>query len=243
MKGLIIDDSMQARTLLKLMLKDADSAIQIVAEAGDVPTGLELAKTHQPDVIFLDIEMPLISGLSLPSMLIVAGVRAHIIFITAYQKHAIKAFELSAMDYLLKPINPIRLKQAIDKVCVQLDKDNQLEMFKALERNLQNENHGTIAISVAHGRELVPFNKILYIKAEGSYSTFVLDGSKEITASRNLSYFERKLPEQVFFRTHRSYIVNLQAIKAIMRDGVLMVDESVVPISRKKRKELQTLSN
>ncbi len=116
LKAIIIDDSPQARKLLSLMLKEYKSDLEIIGEAENANLGFELIKQHQPDVIFLDIEMPGKSGIQLAEQLIKEKLNPEIIFTTAYNDYALKAFRLSAIDYLLKPINETHLFEAVEKI-------------------------------------------------------------------------------------------------------------------------------
>jgi len=234
MKAIIIDDETKARQLLQAMLHDHCPDITVVAEADDLPNGIKAIKRHAPDVVFLDIEMPGHSGLELLDFFNEEEVNFQIIFATAYNQYAIKAFKLSAVDYLLKPIDSDQLIDAVARAKKQQEK--QTNSYQLLKHQL-NGDKGKLALPQANGIKFIPLDDILFFKGDRAYTEIHCTSGPMLLASRNLSYFEQALEHAPqFFRSHRSYIVNVQAIKEYVRadGGYLLVGNHQVSISSEK---------
>ncbi len=238
MKALLIDDSAQARRLLRLMLLEYGPEISVIGEASNADEGLELTEKLNPDVLFLDIEMPGKSGLQFAQILQKKGIACPIIFTTAYNSYAINAFRLSALDYLLKPIQEDQLIEAIDKLKEQHEIAENLNRLRVLNDNLHEPN-STLCIPVQGGSEYLPIQEILYLEADGSYVRVKFVNGKEKVVSKNLKYFEFSLEESSFFvRCHRSYLVNMQhlAFHSKSNGGWLKLKNgSEIPISRERK--------
>ena len=241
--ALIIDDSKQARKLLRMMFKDLAPCIYIVGEAENVLEGLNLIEQFQPDAIFLDIEMPGISGLQLAEILIEKQYKGSVVFTTAYNSYAIKAFRLSAIDYLLKPIQEDELIQAIEKIISEKQNQHNETRLILLSENLSEKNNNVLCIPNQNGFEYIPINEIEYLEADGSYVTIYCVNKKSKTVSKNLKYFETALIDFVnFIRPHRSFIVNKDFItNYIKSDGGFLILKSDVeiPIARERKQAIQ----
>lgn len=241
--ALIIDDSKQARKLLRMMFKDLAPCIYIVGEAENVLEGLNLIEQFQPDAIFLDIEMPGISGLQLAEILIEKQYKGSVVFTTAYNSYAIKAFRLSAIDYLLKPIQEDELIQAIEKIISEKQNQHNEARLILLSENLSEKNNNVLCIPNQNGFEYIPINEIEYLEADGSYVTIYCVNKKSKTVSKNLKYFETALIDFVnFIRPHRSFIVNKDFItNYIKSDGGFLILKSDVeiPIARERKQAIQ----
>jgi two-component system LytT family response regulator len=242
-KFVIIDDSAQARKLLRLMLLELAPGIMCVGEAENVVEGLKLIEREQPDAVFLDIEMPGRSGMQLAEELCSSKFKGSIVFTTAYNAYAIKAFRLSALDYLLKPISEDHLLEAVAKLQQQKNNlDNQTKLT-ALTANLGDEGNNLLCIPVQGGYEYIPIHEIYYLEADGSYVKIVCAGNKQKIVSKNLKYFETTL-ESVpkFIRTHRSFLVNLDQVSSYSKaDGgsLILSNGAKIPISRERRQVVQ----
>jgi two-component system LytT family response regulator len=246
MKVIIIEDEKKAASLLENMLLDINPDIEIADKCYDLPSGIKSIRKYQPDLVFLDVKLPTYSGLQLLDFFNEEEIDFSIIFTTASSQHAVQAFEMSAIDYLLKPIDEDKLKAAILKYSLQ-NKTNSARNITILKENLQTTEFKKIIVSVAGGFEIITIPDILYLKAEGSYTKLYLINGQSITISKNLKYFDSVLESNhQFFRVHRSYIANIQTIKRIIRkDGycIVMEDESQVPIIPEKVEELIQLIN
>lgn len=234
MKAIIIDDETKARQLMQAMLADHCPKITVVAEADDLPNGIKAIKRHAPDLVFLDIEMPGHSGLELLDFFNEEEVNFQIIFATAYNQYAIKAFKLSAVDYLLKPIDADQLKDAVARA--QKQREKQTTSYQLLKHQLMGDR-GKLALPQANGIKFIPFADILFLKGDRAYTEIHCTSGTMLLASRNLSYFEQALDHAPqFFRSHRSYIVNTKAITEYVKSdgGYLLVGAHQVGISSEK---------
>lgn len=235
MKAIIIDDEKRARISLTYILQEYCPEVTVVAECENLPEGIKAIRKQQPDIVLLDIEMPGHSGLELLDFFDENEVSFSIIFTTAYNEYALKAFKFSAVDYLLKPIIPEELADAIQRVAKQKQR---FENFKAFKENLQQETLTKIAVPSGNTLLFLDTNKIMYIKGEGAYSeVFCSDGSRQLV-SRNLKNFEDILcSDSRFLRIHKSYIVNFNFVTAYNKsDGgsIVLENQIQIPVSPDK---------
>lgn len=202
-KAVIVEDSRLARNELKELIKNHPE-IQIVGEAENVDLGFELINTAQPDLLFLDINMPEKDGFALLEMLDNVPIT---VFTTAFDEYAIKSFEYNALDYLLKPINPKRFAQAIEKVNTNL-----IEKAEKSEKKLALDNQ----IFIRDGEKcwLVKISDIYLFEVDGNYTKVFFQNEKAII-NKSLNQIEEKLPEKYFFRANRNQIANVQYIGKI----------------------------
>lgn len=233
MKAIIIDDEKQARVSLSLLLEEYCPEVEILADCENLPEGVKAIIKHKPDVVFLDIEMPGHSGLELLDFFDEKEVNFAIIFTTAYNEFAVQAFKLSALDYLLKPIIPEELVNAVAKL-----KRQKREQFSILSENIQKEIPEKIAIPSEKNLILLNISEILYIKGDGPYSeVFLTDGTKHLV-SRTLKNFEDILQnDKRFLRIHKSYLVNFDfAVSYNKSDNgwLNLKNEISVPVSSEK---------
>ena len=219
MNAIIVDDETKARKMLNAMLADLCPEVEVLAECDDLPNAVKAIKRLSPQLVFLDIEMPGHSGLEILEFFSEHEIDFHIIFTTAYDYYAIKAFKLSAVDYLLKPISPVDLKEAVSRASKR--ENTSTGSLVKLRENLQPEATKKLAIPQLNGFRFIDHSEILYLKGERAYATIWLKDGSTILASRNLKYFEDLLqPNQSFFRCHRSYLVNLNhVIEYVRTDG------------------------
>jgi len=209
-KAIIVDDEEPARELIKHYLKDFQD-IELVGDYADGFAGLKAIQELKPDIVFLDIQMPKLTGFELLELL---EDPPHIIFSTAYDQYAIKAFEMSAVDYLLKPYSSERFGQAIRKVqqLILSDKPGKPQvsgLVATLETN--PEFLQRIAVKTRHKIEVIPVTEILYIEADDDYVT-IHTGADKFLKEKTMKYMESHLDPSQFVRVHRSYIVNVNQI-------------------------------
>ena len=218
MKAIIIDDEKRARLTLSLLLEEYCPQVNVVADCGNLPEGVKAIRRLQPDVVFLDIEMPGHSGLELLEFFDEDEVNFSIIFATAYNEYAIRAFKFSAMDYLLKPIVPEELVQAVERTSKFRMKQ---EGYRNLKVQLSENKWDRIAVPSANLLLFLDVADIMYIKGDGAYSEIIMKDDTKHVVSRNLKNFEEILCENsAFVRAHKSYIVNLNYVKAFNKsDG------------------------
>lgn len=210
MKAIIIDDEKRARMLIKALLNDHCPDVQVLGDFADLDSGVQAIKRIQPELVFLDIELPENSGLQILEFFREEEVNFSIIFVTAYNEYAIQAFKLSAIDYVLKPINADRLVEAVDHYKTQ--KQKQIRQLDALKSNLY-ESKKKIVIPSRDDFQYIDPEDVLYVKAEGSYCQFHLRNNKRILMSRNLKYVEEMIQSFPFLqRVHKSFIANINEV-------------------------------
>ncbi|MBK6525923.1 MAG: response regulator [Crocinitomicaceae bacterium] len=240
-KAVLVDDSEQARKLLRLMLKELAPDILVAGEAADVSSAVDLIRKLKPDVVFLDIEMPGKSGLQLLDELPRDEVHYEIIFTTAFNDYALKAFRLSAIDYLLKPIPEKDLVEALDRLRDRKDQKELKSRLDALTANLNSEKEKVLCIPVMSGYEYLRLDEIEHIEADGSYTKIMCVDSKTKTVSKNLKYFENALLDQErFIRVHRSFLINLDQMRAFSRTGrgtIVMKSGKEIDLARDRRED------
>ena len=239
MKAIIIDDERKARNVLRILVNENCQEITEIIEAKNLVEGVEFIKKEKPNIVFLDIEMPGHSGLEILDFFETDIIDFEIIFTTAYNEYAIEAFHLSAIDYLLKPIRPTQLTEAVKKAIQKIGKSQISLRIDELNKSLKSSNFTKIGLPFAEGITFVNFDDIILLKADGSYTkVFML--SEEFLVSKPLKYFIEIIKSNLFYQPHRSFFINLKFIKAyIKKDGgyILMDNGKSVSISNDKKKE------
>lgn len=210
-KAVIIDDEEGARNVLNRLLEKSCPNIKVVGQARDLMEGTDLIKRVNPAVVFLDVQMPQYAGYEIVNFF--DEINFEIIFTTAYDQFAIKAFELNAIDYLLKPIDRNRLIDAAEKLEQSIANKKELIDYKRLLNSMQEKQNKKIVISELGGRRAIELSSIIAIQGQGAYSTMHLNGIDNLMVSKNLKYFEGILTEEDrFFRAHKSWIINLEHV-------------------------------
>lgn len=231
MKTILIDDEPLARSLLAELLED-EKDIEIVASCNDGFEGMKAIQEHQPDLVFLDIQMPKITGFELLELL---ENPPRVIFTTAYDEYALKAFEVNALDYLLKPISTERLQKALEKVRLQIKQPETATTTNV--RNLQlPEQSQRIVVKDGGHIKIIPLPEVLYIEAADDYVK-VTTADKYFLKHQRMAHFEAQLPNHQFVRVHRSYIVNVQHIHKVElyekeNYCVILRNGAKIPVSR-----------
>ncbi len=244
--AIIIDDEQPARELIKHYLKEF-SDIELLGDYPDGFSGLKAIQEKKPDIVFLDIQMPKLTGFELLELL---DDPPHIIFSTAYDQYAIKAFEMTAVDYLLKPYSAERFGQAIKKVLQLIlsqkpGKPQANSLIATLETN--PEFLQRIAVKTRHKIEVIPVTEISYIEADDDYVT-IHTGTEKFLKEKTMKYMESHLDPSQFVRVHRSYIVNVNQIARLElyqkeTYNVLLKNGTSIRASSSGYKELKQLLN
>lgn len=243
-KAILIDDEAHCLDTLSILLGDYCPDVTILQTCRSAKAAIEALEQVRPDVIFLDIQMPGTTGFQLLEQL--GQVPFAVIFTTSYDQYAIKAIHLSALDYLLKPIDPDELMAAVQKVQRQ-KKLPSTEQFELLFDRLHHKISGfrNIAIPTLEGFELIPVDEIIYCEADDNYTYLLLKDKRKVTASRTLKSIEDQLRDFPYFvRVHHSYIVNINEVtKYVKGEGgyLIMSDRSVVNVSRSRKEALLKL--
>jgi len=230
----IIDDEQDSIESLKLHISELVDDIEVIGEAENVETGLQLIKSTKPDLVFLDINMPDGTGFDLLEQLPQKDI--NVIFVTAYDKHAVSAFRFSAIDFLLKPIDPELLIQAVDKY---RGITNQEELQNRLFNLLENKKTLTkIALPILEGYRFVLINQIRRCESDGSYTYFYLKTGDKLLVSRSIKEYDELLTSHYFYRLHQSHLINLECMKEYKKGeggSVILDDNTEIPVSRRKK--------
>lgn len=236
--AIIIDDEQKGRIALRQKLQDYCAGVRLTGEAENGEEGIRLIEKNKPDIVFLDIEMPRMDGFEMLHRL--PEKKFHLIFTTAYDQYAIKAFKVAAFDYLLKPIDIEELKSAVSKIDTQSPVITEKKLA-VLEQSLDGKNiFNKIAIPTLEGLLFFNISDIIHLEASSNYTTIYFKDHPKLTASKTLKDFEELLPPNIFFRTHHSHIINLNYIKRYLKgDGgqIEMQNGNYVDVARRKKDE------
>lgn len=238
---LIVDDEPDVRTVLKSALKNINY-INIVGEADNVPEAVRKIHKHQPQLIFLDIEMPDYSGLQLIEFFNPDEIHFEIIFVTAYDEYALEAFRVSAFDYLLKPINQEQLKASLHQYRKKSSNHQLVERISQFKKTYESDDPvDKIAVSTAEGITFITISDIVLLEASNVYTTIITSDQVKTVASKPIGEFEAMLKNnQSFYRPHRSFLINLRHMDKLDTtegDIIYMLHHIQVPLSRYKKKE------
>jgi len=236
LKAIIVDDEEDARKTLRHFLEKYCPGVKLLGEAYSVQSGVKLLAETKPDFVLLDIQMEDGTGFDL---LETVENSFSVIFTTAYDKYAVKAFKFSAVDYLLKPIDPDELQRAIEK----LDTN---ENANAVRKSslLQNARAGTtekITVSAAEGYSVLDLSEIVRIESSNNYSQLHKIDGRKITVAKSLKDFEELLPSDRFLRIHQSHLVNLSQIKSFSHENggrLTLANGANLPVARRRKEEL-----
>lgn len=233
----IVDDEPDARQLLRCMISALCPDVEICGEADRVESAFVLIRQTQPHAVLLDISLEEENSFDLLDKF--KGPAFQVIFTTAHDEFALKAFRYHALDYLLKPINPEELAQAIDRVKLEPTPNDQSKISNFLE-STRNKQLNKITLTSQEGMVFLQLNQIIRIESEGSYSTFFLLNQERHVVSRPMREFEELLPKDLFFKLHQSHLINLAFVKKILREegGYALMEEGYkVPIARRRKDE------
>ncbi|MEW9123582.1 MAG: LytTR family DNA-binding domain-containing protein [Thermotaleaceae bacterium] len=251
MRCIIVDDEAPAREEIKYLLENIDDfQIEIVGEAGDGKIALELIKTLKPDVIFLDIQMRGLSGFDLAKEALKSDICPFIVFITAYNQYAIKAFEINAIDYILKPISASRLINTISRVSGLLQQQKRNGNIDQLINYLAQPKYPSKICVYSNGKH-IPLDPqdIIYVSLEGR-NTSIKSKKGDFSSNLTLGEMEEKLKYGNFFRCHRSFLINIDEILEIDNwfNGTYQVimkghEKDKIPVSRSNANKFKCLMN
>jgi two-component system, LytTR family, response regulator len=238
LRAIITDDEPNSRNALRQKLNNHCPQVTVIAEFEDGEQALAGIPLLQPDLVFLDVEMPRMNGFTLLQNLQYRDFE--LIFTTAYDHYAVKAIRFSALDYLVKPVEIADLKDAVAKAAEKRAQGNHNERLATLLQNMSTGQQAPqrIAIPSMEGIQFVNLADILYVEANSNYTRFYLDGNRCLTVSKTMKDFEELLPATSFVRIHHSHIINKNQIEKYIRgEGgqVVMKNGAVLDVSRRKK--------
>lgn len=244
LKTILIDDEINSLESLEIELHKHCPEVEVVAKYKQAAAGIKGIRTIQPDLIFLDIEMPGMSGFELLKE--VRDIPFEVIFVTAYDEYAIQAFKVSAMDYLLKPVDVTELKTAVVKVQEKIRQADPVQKLDVLLTNIEHGQSGfqKLAIPSMKGLDFVDVKDILYCIGEGNYTSIHTVSGDKYVISRTMKETEELLNNPIFFRTHQSYLVNLNGIRQYVKGSggqLVMQDGTHIQVARARKEALMHL--
>ena len=245
MNAIIVDDEQNVRNALKALLADHFPDIHIISSEGSIEDGYEAIILHKPDLLFLDIELPDGTGFDLLKK--VPSLNFKVIFITGHQEYALDAIKVSALDYILKPVDIDELRRAVEKAREAISHDELSLKLQALNENLQSKKVlKRIILHTADQLQLVSIDEIIRAEADSNYTSFILSGKRRVMVSRTLKEFEALLSGSGLIRVHQSHLVNIYYIdRFVKKDGGFLVlkDGTRIPVSPNLKKQvLQAIS-
>lgn len=246
--ALLIDDDANLRKGMKALLALYAPDFLIEGEADSVKAGIAAIEAHTPDVIFMDIQLGDGTGFDILEQFAQkhGKLSSHVVFITAHEEYAVKAFRFSALDYLLKPVDPEDLEKVINKIKKALKTNDNFAHIDLLLENIRKkvDKFKRIALSTSDGIHLFEVSDIIRLESQDNYTKFYIKDHKPVLIAKTLKEYEDLLGEQGFERIHQSHLINLAYLKSyIKRDGgyAVMADNSHLPISQRKKERLQEL--
>lgn len=227
LRTIVIDDEKLSREVICNYLKTYIIDIEVVATASSVSTAYKAINRHNPDFIFLDIEMA--DGKGFDLLMMFEKIDFKVIFVTAYSEYAVKAFRFSAVDYLLKPVKIDEIVCAVDKIKSLRDQVPSMRVLSELMKNLNRESAlpRTLVIPHLKGFDVIRISEIIMCIADGYCTNFHVAGGKKYTSSKNLKHFDEMLEEHNIIRVHHSYLVNLTHVLSYTRQGEINLSEGL----------------
>lgn len=239
--AIIVDDIENAREGLSSLIDQTCKDVVIVGKASSAQEAIDLIKKMSPELVFLDIKMPNKNGFQMLEE--IGKIDFEVIFTTAYEEFAIKAFRFSALDYLTKPISPKLLVDAIDKHRKKQKIQLKQQRFEILFENSKNsiDSFEKLAVPTPTGLTMLNISNVIYCKGDGNYTNiFQLNSEKPILSSKTLKYYEELLPSSTFFRAHKSTLLNLNMVKQYLKtegNTAIMVNGNSVEVSERNKKK------
>lgn len=253
LRTIVVDDEQLARDELCFLLGQIDG-VEVVSQAGNGLEALLVIEQHSPDLVMLDVQMPGLNGFEVARRILRSGIESQIVFVTAYDQHAIEAFEVNAVDYLLKPVEPGRLATAVERARKRIASDRPAARGRPaedMERLVQllaerQEHREQLAVKVAERFLLVQADEVVHASVEDDVITVVTNSLSGTSNYRTLDELQARLDPAVFWRVHRSHLVNINKIKEIVpwfsRNYILKMKDgksTEIPVSRSQTKRLR----
>lgn len=237
-KVVIVDDEKNARNTLKKLLANTSFDIQILAEADDVNSGATAISQHNPDLVFLDIQLK--SGTGFDILHALPNIKSEVVFVTAYDDYAIKAFQIAALGYILKPIQITELNKVLERFEQLTKKQETNSRTQVLIENLEPNSVKKLVVSNLNGFKVVPLKDITYMQAEVNYTYIYLKNGEKLLTSKTMKEYESLLSDFGFFRVHQSYFINLSFVQEYEKGeggNITLFPKVSIPVSRRRKKE------
>ena len=241
-KVLIIDDENRTRDLISKMIQSFNLNLQVFSLGENVQTAIQAIEKVQPDIVFLDIQMP--DGTGFDVLKSLKDKKFEVIFITAHEEYAITAIKFSALDYLLKPVDPEELRNATEKALKTIEIKEQESQFEALQNNILPNSKKRLVLKTHESVFVVELEQIIRCEADKNYTIFFLTGGKKIVVSKTLKEYEILLSAYNFLRVQQSHLINLDFIERYDKANggiVVMKNGAEVPLSHAKREQFFNL--
>ena len=242
LRTLVIDDELDCIGVIQKLLAEYCPEVQIVGHTTDSNEAVDLILKQRPDLVFLDIEMPVMNGFQILEE--VGMTNFQLVFTTAYDRYAVKAFKYSALDYLLKPIDPKDLVGAVQKALKRQEIDRQ--QIELLRRQLyapRSSAMDKLALPYQHGYIFIAIDDILFVEADGYYARLQTVGGESYLITKMLREIEETLDDQLFFRIHRQYLINISKVKKFLKvdSMVIMSNNKELPVARNRKDDFGKL--
>lgn len=240
-KAIIIDDEPDCIRVLELQLAKHCPQVKIIGATTVVEDGLVMLLKTPPDILFLDIEMPRMNGFELLEK--IGDFHFQVVFTTAYDRYAIRAFKFSALDYLLKPIDPLELKASVERA-IQKERVVQQQLDILKQQMLSPKCNSKLALPQLNGFIIADVEQIVYCESDSNYTRFFMRNKEQYLICRTLGEVENLLEGYSFFRSHKQYLLNINEIERIIRDDGMSVEMSngkILPVSRQKTEAIKNI--
>ena len=241
--AIIVDDEEDARDVLGTLIRFSKLPFTIVGKCSNLREAVQKIKEEKPDVVFLDIQMPEFAGYEIVNFF--DEITFDIVFVTAFDEYALKAFDLSAIDYLVKPINRERLNETLNRIIDNQNEKKAVSEYEILLESLQNKNTEKIIIPEIGYNRVIILDDIICIQGQGSYSLIYLDNTEKVTVSKTLKFFDKILFDgTTFFRSQKSWIINTKYVQQFNanKGNVVLKGGIVAKVSPTKMEEFKAIS-
>lgn len=235
--AIIIDDESKGRITLVSLLNKYCKNIEIIAQASNVPEAINAITQHKPNIVFLDIQLQ--DGTGFDILNGIENIQSKVIFTTAFDEYAVKAFRFSAIDYLLKPIDPEQLISAVNKAAT-LKTSADEQQFEALVQNLNNNTDKKIVINSHQGQFIIKVADIVRCESDSNYTTIYNTNGTKILVTKSLREYEELLSEHQFFRVHKSHLINTKYVSKydLPNSIIILNDDTIIEIARRRKDAL-----
>lgn len=234
-RTVIVDDEQNSVTALEKLLEIYCPELEVIHTFNDPRLALKYILKENPDIVFLDIQMPFITGIEMVKCLPVET--CHIIFTTAFDQYAIDAIKLSALDYLLKPIDIFDLKKSVNKVKENNSKENEIQKLEHFLDSYSKPTRKKLVVQLQNKTLFLEISDIVYLEADSNYTTIFMKNGQSYLTSKTVKHFQEKLINHNFFRPHQSYLINTNYIEEYDKGDSLIILSSKknIPVSKNKK--------